>query len=211
MNKIFSNVWFRCITVLLLIAGIAGGLLAILNDVLYVSPEERTSRAVKKIYGIEKTITEESIILDVDSADSNKNTKIICTANETEIGSINKIFKIENEDGSFDLLFQSTGFEGYKGGTITVWTQVTYMENANPFIAKVLLESYDKQTLMSKLGSEFYGKFALIDVTETYNSGKLFAPSEDKNTILNPVSGATYSAKAGCNAVNCVINYVGAN
>lgn len=211
MNKIFSNVWFRCIAVLLLIAGIAGGLLAILNDVLYVSPEERTSRAVKKIYGIEKTITDDSIILDVDSSDENKNTAIVCTSNGTEIGTINKIFRIDNEDGGYDMLFQSTGYEGYKGGTVTVWTQVTFADGANPFISKVILESYKKQTLMSKLGNEFYGKFALIDVTETYNSGMLFAPVKGDNVILNPVSGATYSAKAGCNAVNCVINYAGVN
>ena len=76
---------------------------------------------------------------------------------------------------------------------------------------KVILEKFDKQTLMSKLGASYYGKFSLIDITDAYNSGKLFAPTEDDNVILNPVSGATKSANAGCNAVNCVIKYVGVN
>lgn len=210
MSKLFSNVWFKCITVLLIIAGVAGGLLSILNDVLYVSPEERTARAVAKIYKVEKILSEDDIILDVDSNNSNKNTAIEFIEDGVKLGTINKILKVNNQNG-YDMLFQSTGFEGYKGGSITVWVQVSFAENANPVIEQVILEKFDKQTLMSKLGASYYGKFSLIDITDAYNSGKLFAPTEDDNVILNPVSGATKSANAGCNAVNCVIKYVGVN
>ena len=210
MSKLFSNVWFKCITVLLIIAGVAGGLLSILNDVLYVSPEERTARAVAKIYKVEKILSEDDIILDVDSNNPNKNTAIEFIEDGVKLGTINKILKVNNQNG-YDMLFQSTGFEGYKGGSITVWVQVSFAENANPVIEQVILEKFDKQTLMSKLGASYYGKFSLIDITDAYNSGKLFAPTEDDNVILNPVSGATKSANAGCNAVNCVIKYVGVN
>ena len=55
MSKVFKSLWFKCIVVLLVIAIISGGLLAILNSVFAVSDEERTKRAVKKIYGEEKT------------------------------------------------------------------------------------------------------------------------------------------------------------
>ena len=207
MKNLFSNVWFRCITALLLIACVAGGLLAILNDVLYVPPAERTARAVKKIYGVEKVIEDQDIILDVDSEDSSKNTAIEYDG----VGKITKIFKVDGENGDFDLLFQSTGYEGYKGGTITVWVLVSYNSGANPSIEKVILESYEKQTLMSKLGGDFYSKFELTDVTTAYQEGKHFAPTDGDNVILNPITGATKSANAGCNAVNCVLKYVGEN
>ena len=44
---------FKCILVLLCIALVSGALLAILNDVLAVSDEERVMRTIKKIYGKE--------------------------------------------------------------------------------------------------------------------------------------------------------------
>lgn len=205
MNKLFSNIWFRCISVLLLIACISGGLLAIFNDLLYVSPEERTARAVKKIYGVEKTI--DDVVLDVDGTDDTTNTAIEYDG----IGTINKIYKVSGDNGNYDMLFQSTGFGGYKGGTITVWVLMTYNGGTNPSINKVILESYEKQTLMSKLDSNYYSKFELTDVTTAYLEGKTFGPTDGDNVILNPVTGATKSANAGCNAVNCVLKYVGEN
>lgn len=42
---------FKCIIVLLCIALVAGGLLSILNDLLSVSAEERTMRAIESVYG----------------------------------------------------------------------------------------------------------------------------------------------------------------
>ena len=41
----------KCTAFLLILAVLLGGILAVLNDVLYVSSEERTARAIKKIYG----------------------------------------------------------------------------------------------------------------------------------------------------------------
>ena len=63
MRKFFSSIWFKCLSVLVAISVVSGGLLAVLNDVLYVSPEERTARAVKSIYGEAKT---PETLLDVD-------------------------------------------------------------------------------------------------------------------------------------------------
>lgn len=186
MSKFFKNTWVKCISVLLILSIVLGGTLAILNDVLYVSPEERTGRAIKKIYGEDK---EFSIQLDSDSGD---------TAIENEFGRINKIYKVDD-----DTLFQAVGYEGYKNGTITLWIQIQDSK-----ITKILMESYDKQTLMSKLGVSFYDKF-LVDVTEAYNNGEYFTPSDKGAVNYNPVSGATFSANAGCNAVNCVIKYLG--
>ena len=200
MSKLFKNVWFKSITVLLIISVVLGGLLAVLSDVLYVSPEERTGRAVKKIYGEEKTY---SVTLDIDGESPSQPI-------EYSFGKINKIYTVGNTDAtSYDMLFQTVGFEGYKNGTITVWVKVTVNDNKYS-IEQVLLESFDKQTLMSKLGGEYYGKFNLTDVTDAYEKGEYFSTSESSKNS-NPVSGATYSANAGNNAVNCVIKYLGEN
>lgn len=184
MNKLFKNTAFKCVFVLFIIAVISGGLLAVLNDLLYVSPLNRTSRAITKIYGEEKQY---DIVLDID----NGNQPIVY-----EFGQINKIYTVGN-----DYLFQTTGYNGYKNGTITVWIQISNSDNVK--IEKVILESYEKQTLMSKLGDSFYNGF-LIDITDDYDT--FFTTSNEGHS--NPITGATKSATAGCNAVNCAINYL---
>lgn len=191
-----KTTWFKCIACLLSIAVISGASLSILNNVLAVSPEMRTARAIKKIYGEEK---EYSVVLDIDSNDDTKNAPI-----EYEgVGSVNKVYEV----GS-DILFQTTGYQGYKNGTITLWIQTSQTDNTYS-INKVILEKYEKQTLMSKLSGDFYGGFKLVDATEAYNNGELFTATEKTAENYNPVSGATYSATAAANAVNCVIKYLG--
>ena len=191
--KFLKTTWFKCIACLLVIAVVSGALLAMLNDLLYVSPETRTARAISKIYGEEK---EYSTVIDADNGDS---------AIEYEgVGSVNKVYEIAGGD----LLLQTTGHQGYKNGTITLWIQVA-KDGEKYSIEKVVLESSEKQTLMSKLSGEFYGGFKLTDVTETYNNGELFSATDKDAKNYNPVSGASYSATAAANAVNCVIKYLG--
>ena len=194
----FKTIWFKCISCLLILMLFSGSSITILADLLYVSPEMRTARAIKKIYGEEK---EYSVVLDVDSKDENKNTAI-------EYDGVGKINKIYNITDNGDILFQTTGYKGYKNGTITLWIKVVNT-NEKYSIEKVLLEKYEKQTLMSKLSGEFYGGFKLTDVTEAYNDGSLFTATDKNAENYNPVSGATYSATAAANAVNCVIKYLG--
>lgn len=193
-----KSLWIKCIACLLLIAVISGALLSVLYNVLEVSASERTMRAIKKIYGTEKNY---STVLDTDADDE----PIVFDG----MGEINKIYNVEDT-----LLFQTTGYKGYKNGTITLWVQIVGTQNDDEngakiySIVKVLLEKFDKQTLMSKLSDEFYGNFRLQDVTKEYKDGKLFSAT-DNNLNFNPVSGATYSATAAANAVNCVIKYLG--
>ncbi len=200
----FKSAWFKCTACLLTIFLIAGGGLAILSNVLYVSPEERTARALNKIYDFEITLDADSIIVDVDGQDESKANKI-----NTPYGDINKIFKVDEvkDDDSYDLVFQSTGKNGYKGGTITLWITVKYQKDAPVEIDKVILEDNTKQTLMSKLTGEFYNNFS--DLSEDYKNGKLFtSDSSDTENVKNVVSGASMSANAACNAVNAVVSYV---
>ena len=200
MKNFFKSEWFKCVAVLLVLAVTLGGLLSVLSDVLYVSPEERAGRAIKKIYNTEMDYDTQ---LDIDVFAEHQPI-------EYKFGQINKIYKIKgSDDNHYDMLFQAVGFNGYKGGTVTVWVKVAVDKiNNQSNIEKVLLENYDKQTLMSKLTNEYYAKFNLKDVTKAYQNGELFTTDTSKANS-NPVSGATYSANAGINAVNCVITYIG--
>ena len=192
MSKFFKNIWTRCIGVLLIISLISGGLLAILNDVLYVSDEERTARSVNKLYDGQEV--KYDIVFDSESGDD---------AVLYDNGEIIKFYKVN--DGK-ELLFKSTGYNGYKNGTITLWVKI--VANNNDYkIDKVVLESYTKQTLMSKLSDDYYNGF-LVDVTDTYFTVDSNSSKSESN---NPVSGATKSATAGSNAVNCVIKYINEN
>ena len=200
MRAFFGSIWFKCITTLLIIIAISGGLLAVLSNVLYVSDAERTDRAIKKLYGGE--LKEYTTVFDVSQGDE---------AYEIENeGSITKLFKVSDQQTN-DYLFCSTGYDGYKGGTITVWVKVSIVDEADKKfnVTKVLLESFTKQTLMSKLDDKFYGGFEFEDVTERYDVGMYFSSKQVFGSVLNVSTGATASSRAGCNAVNIVINYVG--
>lgn len=190
--RLRNTVWFRCIACLLIIAVISGAMLAVLNDLLFVSPEMRTARAIEKIYGEERDYT---VILDVDSGDA--------AIEYDGVGTINKIYEVGG-----DRLFCATGFKGYKNGTVVLWIKVV-SDGETYAIDNVLLETSEKQTLMSKLTGEFYGNFRLTDLAEANDSGNFFSATDETAENFNPVSGATYSATAAANAVNCVIKYIG--
>ena len=197
MKKFFASLWFRCISTLFIIICFSGCSLSILSDVLYVSSQERTDRAIKKIYGEVQLY----------------NTVLDGEIDETinyDFGFIDKIYEVQVSENESYLLFKSTGNQGYKGGTISLWISVAENEHGTLSIKKVILDGYNKQTLMSKLTSSFYGNYNLTDVTSAYENGELF--TTDVNTPnSNPITGATKSANAANNAVNCVITYLGEN
>ncbi len=178
MSKFFKSTWFKCISFLLMLAVVLGGTLAILNDILYVSPEERTARAIKKIYGEEK---EYSITFEKNSDEN---------PYKYDCGELLKIYNVGE-----DMLFQTVGFNGYKGGTITLWIKVVKNETNSMVIEKIVVESYDKQTLMSKFDGSYSEKF--YENVTTVGDDNFFVPN----------TGATYSAKAYNNAVKCVSEF----
>ena len=204
--NLFKSVWFKCITTLLLIILISGVGIAILSFLWEVSPEERTGRALQKIYGREVASSEYVIKFDRETMNDEDGRY------SYDFGVIDKIFIVGKDDTdmtvdtNYDMLFKTTGGEGYKGGTVTMWIKVV-INGANKKIDKVIIDSYDKQTLMSQLGSSYTNGF-LIDISNNYDT--YFYSKDNKNVEekLNPVTGATKSAQAGCNAVNCVIEFM---
>lgn len=199
--KLFKSIWFRCVATLLSIILISGASIAVLSDVLYVSPEERTARGITKVYG---RLVDYDTIYDVDSDvytfDTLTQTQQLLVKQDK--GEITKIYTI----GADELLFQSIGFNGFKNGTVTLWIRVKNQNNKYS-IEQVVLESNKSQSLIGNLKADYYKNFELTDVTEAWKNGQLFVTKGEGT--LNPVAGATYSATAGNNAVNCVIKYVG--
>ena len=61
-KNILKTEGFKCVVVLVLITVLMCGLLAVLNDVLYVTPEERLNRAVESVYG--KSVEAEELTID---------------------------------------------------------------------------------------------------------------------------------------------------
>ena len=113
-----------------------------------------------------------------------------------EITKVYLVDKSSDDDTEYDILLKTTGNEGFKFGTISLWVRVSV--NGNSYqITKVVLDSFEKQTLMGKLGDEYYKAFENIDLS-----------SENATADGNIVSGATKSSTAGDNAVNCVIKFV---
>lgn len=210
MAKLLKSVWFRCITTLLVIILFSGVSISILSDVLYVSPQERTDRGIVKVYG---SLVKYDTVFDIDNEKFNDDT---LTEEQKSLiiyqtGRINKIYTVgDTWSNSYEYLFQSIGYNGFKNGTVTVWVKVLYTSGTYS-ITQVLLESNKNQSLINNLGGDYYSNFELEDVTLSWKNGEFFtANKSDKNSVnYNPVSGATYSANAGNNAVNCVINYIG--
>jgi Na+-translocating ferredoxin:NAD+ oxidoreductase RnfG subunit len=196
MANFFKSTWFKCVAVLLCIILFSGVSISVLSDLLFVSPDERTDRALMKIYGqTPDTYYKE---LDIDEGH---------TAIPYDFGQIEKIFyvnKVDATDTEYDVLFKTTGKEGYKGGTVSMWIKVT-VNGQDRDIDKVIIDGNTKQTLMSKLGDAFLGGF-YIDISNNYDT--YFTARTKDEGAKNPVSGATMSAMAGCNAVNCVIEYM---
>lgn len=206
MAKLFKSDWFRCIFTLFLIIICSGASISVLSDVLYVSPQERTARGIQKVYGEEVVY---DTIYDVDSEQFtiNQLAKVQQDNIETDYGKINKIYVIGDESDKYELLFQSVGYKGFKNGTVTVWVRVL-VENDVYAVEKVLLESNKSQSLINNLDAKYYQNFELSDVTKAWKNKEFFT-TESNGVNVNPVAGATYSANAGNNAVNVVINYIG--
>lgn len=198
VKEFFKSNAFKSLAVLLAIVIIAGALLAIFNDLLAVSDEERLARAVAKIYGGTAKV-EDPIPVITTGDDKN---------DEYATGTVNEAYLMS--DGNY--LVKATGKGGF-GGTITAWVVLECKDSKLAGVGKVVYESDKGETLMSKIKSSFYDEFDKHD--DAITDGALFWGAGEIDPVLpkppadelipNPVSGASKSAGAICNAVNTAI------
>lgn len=187
LKDFFKGITFRCIVVLLCIALVSGGLLSILNDVLAVGEEEKLQRVIDKLYD-DPDVTATVYELSEEEA-------------ENSYGTINAVYEVS--DGN--LIVNSTGAGGYKGGTVTVWTVVLIDNGSFAGIQSVSIDSYDKQTLMSQLNSKFISVYSANN--DALVEGVYFSTAEDGESITSISTGATMSSNATNNAVNAAIKF----
>ena len=166
VKQFFKSKTFICIVVLLCIALVSGGLLAICNDLLNVSDEERVQRTIESIYG-------KSVAYTVVESDY-----------ETDQGSIDAVYRLA--DGNY--LVKATGKEGYKHGTITVWCVASYENGAFAGIKNVSVASYEKQTLMSKFTNDVLAKFGGKDENAVSVSGATYSAKACNNAVNTVLS-----------------------
>lgn len=192
VKEFIKSKTLRCILVLLCIALAAGALLSIMNDVLYVSDEERVARTVKSIYGQEmKTTTVYDLSAEMAKPESER-VMYYYPGYDRSKNAVENAGRIENvyllDDGNY--LVKATGTQGYKQGSVTVWCVAQFENGAFVKIRNVSVAAYDKQTLMSK--------FTKSVLSNNYEGTQPFDHVE---------SGASYSSDALNNAVNAALAY----
>ncbi len=194
VKEFFKSNAFKSLAVLICIVLVAGLLLAIFNDLLYISDEERLNRTLSSIYGEE--VTAEPVELAEDEK-------------EYSYGTVNAVYHIV-EDGNY--LFQTTGTGGFRdgNGTVTLWTVIACTGTREggdlvlTGIEKVVYDSNEGQSYIANLNDAFYNFFAEHD--ELIAGGGYFEAVKDSTGDLNNVAtGASQSSNAACNAVNVAL------
>lgn len=191
VKAFFKSNAFKSLAVLIAIVLVAGALLAICNDLLYISDEERLARSLSKIYGKEVTAEE------VELTDEERS---------YTYGTVDAVYYV-HDDGNY--LFQTTGEGGYSNGTVTVWTIVTCTgtrEEGNlalTGIEKVVYDSNEGQSYIGTLTDRFYAAFAEQDARVA--EGGYFTTTAGSDDIYNIATGASGSSNAACNAVNTAL------
>ncbi len=187
--KLFKNKAFLSLLVLLCIALVAGALLAVFHDLLFVTEEERTARSFAKIYG--EAVETQKIELPEE-------------AKKYEKGEVLSVYLAE--DGNY--LLESKGTGGYKG-TVSVWTVFTCTGSkeagdlAWTGIGKVVYGSDESESFINKITEDFYGEFTAHDAEVL--AGKYFSATAGTEDIYNVSANVTRSSTAIVNAVNTAI------
>ncbi len=186
VREFFKSTAFKSLAVLLTIVIVAGGLLAICNDLFYISPEERFARSLAKIYG--------------DSATVERTVEVTAENGTFAKGTVEDCYLMS--DGNY--LVKSVGKDAYKNGTITVWTVIKVTDGKLSGIGKVLFEETSVGSYFG-VSDAFLSEFSAYD--EAVSEGKRFSNDGDSG-IAHPYTGASFSANAFNNAVNTAIDFV---
>ena len=163
----------KAVAVLVVICLVCCLLLALCNDLLYVTEEEKFNRAMRKIYP-EFSLAEE-VALD---------SKYSSNATYGEVLSV-----VKSTDGAYIL--QTKGIGGFSSGTITIYVAVTGGEN--PTIAG--------WTILANEGQSFIGNIT-SNHQKTWFIGDSISEVQSVSVGNGFGSGATYSEMAICNAIN---------
>jgi len=185
VKEFFKSNAFKSLAVLLAIVLVAGFLLAILNDVFYISDEERLERAIAKVYG--------------DGAEIKKTVELKDDQKKYDNGTVNSAY--EMSDGNYFI--NVTGNNAYGGGTVTLWVVVEVKDGKLGGVGKVAMES-NTVSKYYDVSNDFIKKYDTSD--SDVAAGKYFKTS-GSDGIVNITAGATASSEAFNNGVNTAIDF----
>ncbi len=202
-KEFFKSNSFRCIIVLLAVTLVCGVILALCNDLFYVSDREMFERSIVKIYDGDAS---QLIDLIPDDADEIKYTTYNCEALILDAH--------KSPDGKIWLV-QSKGNKcGYQNGSVTLWVNMSVENGALAAINKIIVDSYDSsQTLIGSISEAYLAEYSSEKYGDIVTGGGHFSNvkmSAEDTTDANEAlaAGATYTSKAVNAAVNGAMDFV---
>ena len=168
------------VLVLVVIALVSGGLLAILNDLLYVSEEERTNRSLNKVYASE-SFTELEIDADY--------------ASNAAYGEI--VYLYEAADGT--IIISARGQKGWKGQSEIV------MAVNNGTIVNMIVGDYGGDDKTTSIDADYLKQYTGMKVTEDL---KFTVSGEAGAVDVSSGASATHTMGSICSAANMAVYYL---
>lgn len=168
------------VLVLVVIALVSGGLLAILNDLLFVSEEERTNRSLNKVYASE-SFTELEIDADY--------------ASNADYGEI--VYLYEAADGT--IIISARGQKGWKGQSEIV------MAVNNGTIVNMIVSTYGGDDKTTSIDADYLKQYTGMQVTEDL---KFTVSGEAGAVDVSSGASATHTMGSICSAANMAVYYL---
>lgn len=194
---------FRCIVVLLVITIVCGAILALCNDLFFVSDREMFERSMTKIYDGDAS---QLVDLIPDDAEEITYTTYDCEA---------VILDAHKSPDGKTWLVQSKGNKcGYQNGSVTLWLNMSVESGQLTAINKIIVDSYDSsQTLIGSISEMYLAQYSSEQYRDVVTGGGHFSNvkmSAEETTDANEIvaAGATYTSKAVNAAVNGAMDYV---
>lgn len=168
------------VLVLVVIALVSGGLLAILNDLLFVSEEERTNRSLNKVYASE-SFTELEIDADY--------------ASNADYGEI--VYLYEAADGT--IIISTRGQKGWKGQSEIV------MAVNNGTIVNMIVGDYGGDDKTTSIDADYLKQYTGMQVTADL---KFTVSGEAGAVDVSSGASATHTMGSICSAANMAVYYL---
>ena len=157
---------FRCIVVLLCIALVSGGLLAILNDLWHVSDEELIQRGIKEVCG------------------DGVNLEKVCDINETyaksDDGEVLQVLLLDNGD----YLIKAQGKHGFQEGSVSAYVLFTLKDSVYEVKQVAVADYSSSQTLMSKITASGLAKFVGLSEPSTIKPSEIATGASYSSTAI---------------------------
>ncbi len=192
-KQFFHGKAFKCIIVILIIVLVCGIFLTICNSLFEVSADERTKRAMDKLYTEDVSATD---ITDQIPDD---------VATEMTYSTVKAFYKVDNGD----YVVQISGKQGY-GGSVTCWVVVHDNGTQVTGLGTVIAQSSENtgESFLSNLSDDDFERFSI-----NYEDGIVYAYGFANDTSTTHAdgyvaTGASKSYRGVCNAVNGAIEFV---